>query len=337
VISPWTKGGYVCSQVFDHTSVIRFIERRFGVTEPNITPWRRAISGDLLSCFDFGTPDADFPTLPNTSNFQALSDASCMRAAATVPANPSPESIKPQEAGLRPARALPYELHVNGHEAIRDNEFQINFSNTGTQGASFYVYGINRTDGPWRYTVEAGKALSDTFNLAGTQGVFILLVYGPNGFIRHFIGAIPQDAKTQNQAARPVVKIGYDAANGNVLLKITNNGRASVRISVVDNAYGAQMRHFALPSDGFVEEAWQLTQSHQWYDLTVFDGAAFAWRVAGHVENGHSSVSDPAANQVVTRFDASFTSSSGALAHRMCLKTRTFEYVASNRYHAGPE
>src|SRR5256884_7989472 len=49
VISPWTKGGWVDSQVFDHTSLIRFVERRFGVLEPNITPWRRAVAGDRKS------------------------------------------------------------------------------------------------------------------------------------------------------------------------------------------------------------------------------------------------------------------------------------------------
>jgi phospholipase C len=43
VVSPWSKGGWVCSEVFDHTSIIRFIERRFGVHEPNISPWRRAV------------------------------------------------------------------------------------------------------------------------------------------------------------------------------------------------------------------------------------------------------------------------------------------------------
>jgi phospholipase C len=42
VISPWSKGGWVSSEVFDHTSVIRFLERRFGVAEPNISGWRRA-------------------------------------------------------------------------------------------------------------------------------------------------------------------------------------------------------------------------------------------------------------------------------------------------------
>ncbi|NDZ69628.1 phospholipase C, phosphocholine-specific, partial [Streptomyces sp. SID10362] len=41
VVSPWSTGGYVCSQTFDHTSVLRFMEQRFGVREPNISPWRR--------------------------------------------------------------------------------------------------------------------------------------------------------------------------------------------------------------------------------------------------------------------------------------------------------
>ena len=60
VISPWSKGGWVNSQVFDQTSTIRFIETRFGVKEPNISAWRRAVTGDLSSCFDFATPnDAD--------------------------------------------------------------------------------------------------------------------------------------------------------------------------------------------------------------------------------------------------------------------------------------
>ncbi|MYV71698.1 phospholipase C, phosphocholine-specific, partial [Streptomyces sp. SID2131] len=53
VVSPWSVGGYVCSETFDHTSVIRFLERLTGVREPNITPWRRTVTGDLTSAFDF--------------------------------------------------------------------------------------------------------------------------------------------------------------------------------------------------------------------------------------------------------------------------------------------
>ena len=47
VISPWTRGGWVSSELMDHSSVIRLLERRFGVMEPNISPWRRAVCGDL--------------------------------------------------------------------------------------------------------------------------------------------------------------------------------------------------------------------------------------------------------------------------------------------------
>jgi len=68
-ISPWSKGGYVNSQVFDHTSVIQFIEKRFGVFEKNITPWRRAVAGDLTSVFNFLNPNEEPFTLPSTAGY----------------------------------------------------------------------------------------------------------------------------------------------------------------------------------------------------------------------------------------------------------------------------
>lgn len=44
VISPWSVGGWVNPQVFDHTSTLRLLEQRFGVRESNIGPWRRTAS-----------------------------------------------------------------------------------------------------------------------------------------------------------------------------------------------------------------------------------------------------------------------------------------------------
>ncbi|MBK3588130.1 phospholipase C, phosphocholine-specific, partial [Streptomyces sp. MBT57] len=70
VVSPWSTGGYVCSEVFDHTSVLRFMEQRFGVHEPNISPWRRAICGDLTSAFDFGRSAPAPGDLPDTSAYE---------------------------------------------------------------------------------------------------------------------------------------------------------------------------------------------------------------------------------------------------------------------------
>jgi phospholipase C len=72
VISPFSRGGLVASEVFDHTSQLRLIERRFGVPVPNLTPWRRATVGDLTSAFDFAAaPDDVKPPLPS-ADFGAL-------------------------------------------------------------------------------------------------------------------------------------------------------------------------------------------------------------------------------------------------------------------------
>jgi phospholipase C len=64
VVSPFSRGGYVNSDVFDHTSLLRFLETRFGVPVPNLTKWRRRTVGDLTSTLDIGHPDRSVPALP---------------------------------------------------------------------------------------------------------------------------------------------------------------------------------------------------------------------------------------------------------------------------------
>lgn len=306
IVSPWTKGGFVCSQVFDHTSVLRFIEARFGVHEPNISPWRRAVSGDLTTAFDFRTPDARVPSLPDTSNYQSLVTELCALPKPAVPATPG--VIDPQEAGVRLARALPYELHVMS--AVASDSLKLTFANTGAQGAHFYVYGTNRTDGPWRYTVEAGKSLEASFDLTPTAGVYAFEVYGPNGFVRKFAGnsMLSQPAAA---AAQADIHTEYDVANGNLLLKFTSTGRAPAHLTITDNAYGARTRSVIVLPHASAIEAWNLAPSHHWYDLTVTNSAdkSFSRRLAGHVENGKPSISDPAAVAVVT----SLSQASGAV------------------------
>ena len=65
VISPYTRGGLVASEVFDHTSQLRLLERRFGVPVPNLSDWRRQTVGDLTSAFDFAAPRSEPARLPN--------------------------------------------------------------------------------------------------------------------------------------------------------------------------------------------------------------------------------------------------------------------------------
>jgi phospholipase C len=295
VVSPWSKGGFVCSQVFDHTSVIRFIGERFGIDEPNITPWRRTVCGDLTAAFDFRSSDASFPSLPDTSQYRSIADQQCTsQPAPTVPATPSP--IVPQEPGVRPARALPYELHVNA-SIYGGNTLRIEFANRGNQGAHFQVYATNRTDGPWRYTVGGRRVLHADFDLTETNGVYAFSVYGPNGFVRMFAGNVSAATARRRNHAQPEVKAGYDIANGNLYLKLRNHGAGHVTLTLADNAYGAPARQVTLHGGDERVEQWALASSHHWYDVTVSDGAngTFSRRFAGHVENGRSSYSDPAA------------------------------------------
>lgn len=65
IVSPFSRGGLVCSDVFDHTSTLRFLETRFGARVPNLSPWRRRTTGDLTSAFNFAArPNSSRPSLP---------------------------------------------------------------------------------------------------------------------------------------------------------------------------------------------------------------------------------------------------------------------------------
>ncbi len=100
IVSPWTAGGWVCSQPFDHTSVLQFLERFTGVDEPNISDWRRRTFGDLTAALRFGAPAARPPVLPSTRG--TLRQANY--AAGHLPLPPMPEGAQKhpiQDAGTR--------------------------------------------------------------------------------------------------------------------------------------------------------------------------------------------------------------------------------------------
>jgi len=104
VVSPYSRGGYVCSDTFDHTSLLRLLETRFGVEVPNLTPWRRATCGDLTSAFGFGPPpDTSVPDLPETSD--RLESIYEMVPTLPRPDVPKVQSLPAQEPGTRPRRA----------------------------------------------------------------------------------------------------------------------------------------------------------------------------------------------------------------------------------------
>jgi phospholipase C len=74
IVSPWTAGGWVCSEPFDHTSNLMFLEKLTGVKCPNISAWRRQTFGDFTSAFRFQGMPAAPPTMPDTTGDLYLSE-----------------------------------------------------------------------------------------------------------------------------------------------------------------------------------------------------------------------------------------------------------------------
>lgn len=292
VISPWSKGGWVNSQVFDHTSVLRFLEQRFGVMEPNISAWRRAVCGDLTSTLEFADPDTAWPMLPDTSSNIGDADVACKL---NPPRVPTKQTMPRQEPGQRPACALPYELQVKGHVDIAAGKYWLDFINTGTAGAGFNVYSQNRGDGPWFYTVEAGKQLSDYWSAVSvTAGKYDLRAFGPNGFLREFKGDVLLAGMGR---AQPEVESIYDAAAGRIVLRLRNTGSAACTLTITPNRYSNDSaRAHALAAGATLDDAWSLLGSGHWYDLSVTSSsdAGYLRRLAGHLETGLASISDPA-------------------------------------------
>jgi phospholipase C len=101
LISPFSRGGFVSSDLFDHTSVLRFLETRFGAEVPNLSAWRRATVGDLTSAFNFGRPDQSIPSLPSTLPAVSQTFTGCLASLAdTTPYQvPAPQISPTQEAG----------------------------------------------------------------------------------------------------------------------------------------------------------------------------------------------------------------------------------------------
>lgn len=321
IASPWTKGGYVNSEVFDHTSTIQFLEKFIKVKtgkdvhETNISDWRRTVCGDLTSVFRPSTGidspgleyvvmrpfleqvySAQFKGLP--TGFKALNTDEIRAIQKDTYAS---ESMPRQENGTKPATALNYELYADGQLNAAKDAFVIQLKagnevfGTEALGSPFNVYKPGKDLQTWAFAVKPADQLQANWPLKNFEkGKYHLCVYGPNGFFREFKGTANDPAIT--------VQCDYERSgnnknklSGKIALTVQNTSQKPCKIRITDNAYKTAAIEKTVQPNATVIVPVDLSKQHNWYDLSVrvAGDEAFEKRYAGKVETGAEGVTDP--------------------------------------------
>ncbi|GAB3932025.1 phosphocholine-specific phospholipase C [Mucilaginibacter myungsuensis] len=314
IASPWSRGGWVNSEIFDHTSCLQFLEtflsKKSGkdIKETNISDWRRTVTGDLTSAFrpyngekiNYPTPlkrnetiqsiyNAKFKELPH--NYKELTEQDVK----TINAKPTDYDPFPrQEKGQRQSCALPYDLTVNGK--LNADSFEIRMKSGKGNGAPFnvsthnpYQDGANTPEAMrvWDFAVKANDEISYAWPVNNfANGVYDLKLNGPNGFFRQFAGG-----KADPKVAVTLVHV----KNGDVEIELFNADKTDQQITITDHAYNQTAQKVAVKAGQKVKKTISLKASHQWYDLgiSINGHADFVRRYAGRAENGQHGFTDP--------------------------------------------
>ena len=326
IASPWSKGGFVNSQIFDHTSALmfleNFLEKKTGkkIISPNISSWRRNVCGNFTSAFrpyngekfplpDFEKREVVIQNIQNAKN----------KPKQVVPVPLSQDEIKninekksfdeslahlmpQQEKGVRPACALPYALLAECTLSKENSRLHLQFESikiNDESGAAFNMYTPASYNGDaghtWAYAVSPGSVLQDELDINQFENnVYNLCVQGPNGFFRHFTGD-KNDAAIEVSCVYEQKYLSKPLLTGRLLLKIENNETEALTFTLKDNAYGKPAQTFKLKPNGKKEIIINPEKSNYWYDFTLqLNGNdTFTRQYAGHVETGNISTSDP--------------------------------------------
>lgn len=316
IASPWSKGGFVNSEVFDHTSSLQFLEHFIEkktskkVVEENIGTWRRAVCGDLTSVFrkaDDSPASQDLLLNRNQyieqiyaakdkklpGDFKELNDQTIQELQAN---NKLGQFLSKQEPGTKPACALPYNSSLD--VTIHSNEKALTFSfgcqsalsKTKTVSAPFQLYDLkalenNRETACFNFAVTEGKKLD--YPIPQTTDGYHFKGHGPNGFFREFKGKFTQSPKIN-------VRANHLADSGQLQIAIQNPERKALKVQLVDNSYKRDTQTFT-QNEASKEVRLDLSSTSGWYDYSVkIDGyPEYEQRFAGHVENGKTSMTDP--------------------------------------------
>lgn len=304
IASPWSRGGWVNSEVFDHTSSLRFLEKflqkKTGkkIAEENISSWRKAVCGDLTSAFRTNTGENTKALKPVAKDpfIESVHKAKFKKVPSGFEAVKSQEvKLAFQEPGTRPSCALPYELFADGKLSKEGKQFEIRMEarnkrfGKSAAGAPFTIYAPGNYKGEIlhnrNYAVAPGEFVTDSFAVEDFETKkYHLKLYGPNGFYREY------------KAGGPVVTAMYerkrlsnDLLTGNLIIDIAE---ATGEVELHDLSYGSDPKIVA----GNATVIMDLSKSQGWYHFGVKyrNESDFTSVYAGRVETGNHSVSDPA-------------------------------------------
>ena len=314
LISPWTRGGWVTSEVSDHTSVLQFLEQWTAALGkparcPNISSWRRKVAGDLVNAFDFSAPVYGLPKLPDPGPLVPEVEYTPL---------PGNNAMPTQEPGRKPARPLPFQPNANLVDISVDETglvVYLELSNVAafvSKASHFSVYN-NRAAVPSlsaypaafpdQYTVGAGEVSVGMGKVGASRGdtAYDITVVGPNRFLRRYTG------DTEGAGAEARVKVSYydedrrghgcNDRNARPKLKLSlfNDARKSVTFSITFNNYSSRSQQ-SVRVEARGVQTWELDacgNADGWYDLTVRLNHDSSWsqRLTGHLETGRASIS----------------------------------------------
>jgi phospholipase C len=316
VASPWSKGGYVNSQVFDHTSNLQFLEHWLSaktgknIKQQQISDWRRCITGNLTSIFRVAEdvrPNYPQPIKKNTF-FQSIHSAKYKALPSAFKLNQLPT----QEPGIKPSTALPYQLEVDAvinlaeRSVILSIESKKEIFGEQTAGAPFIIYFPGKTVSTdangkltWanmnsrNYAVKPGDRIYDHFPLNMFEGgQYHIQVYGPNGFFREYIGGAT-DPDIFIRCSYQKDRLNDKKLSGNVEIIIASN-KSPLTVLITDNAYHNKPKTIQINKEKSAVIL-NASLSYGWYDFNaeIKGNEHFKQRFAGRVETGVPNFSDP--------------------------------------------
>lgn len=333
IASPWTRGGWVNSQVFDHTSSLQFLEHflenktKKKITETNISQWRKNVCGNLSSVFRpyngevipqpaFLQREEYVKTVHKAlykdvpKNFKKLTQQEIEQI--NIAPYSSPWMPK-QEPGTRPSTALPYQLVVNGNYNLVTKAFDISFEarnevfGKAAAGSPFTVYAGNYLQEKMQvlnYAAAAGEKINDTYGIENfEQGIYQLNIHGPNGFYRKFNGTA-NDPAIEISCTYQQNKLRSKVLTGSVEIKIVNKDRQEITVDISDNAFSSVGKTITLGAagtkSGTAIHIFDTVKGQGWYDfsITVTENNVFEKRYAGRVETGKPGITDPVMGRV---------------------------------------